>query len=183
MLPTLHAKGFHDYYVHVNENGALLKKLFGERRRSFLGRWVTCFPGEVIEKLKDRFREDRKVRPQSMAAIPANIAQRTTWFPNRITDACVLFNWDRHFGTIKFQQVVWTFADDRTRCPKWNRHIANLIRDALRQQGLTVFLVFLNPNGRPCRSIHQGTCFLATDNEIESFTRREFQQRRRRRMV
>jgi hypothetical protein len=182
ILQTLHDVGFNDFYAHVDEHGAPLKKIFGEGRCSFLGRWVRCSEGQALAKVRDRFREDRKDRAKPMAVLTANMAQRQPWFPNPITDACVCFDWDNHLGTIRFKQVVRTVSNDRTSYPRWNNDVANLIRNALHQQGLTVFLVHLNRDGRSCRSIHHGQWFLALDDECERMTKKEFQQGRRRRM-
>jgi hypothetical protein len=182
VMQALDAVGFHDFYVHVDEHGAPLKTIFGEGRCSFLGRWVRCSEGQALAKVRDRFREDRKDRAKPMAVLTANMAQRQPWFPNPITDACVCFDWDNHLGTIRFKQVVRTVSNDRTSYPRWNNDVANLIRNALHQQGLTVFLVHLNRDGRSCRSIHHGQWFLALDDECERMTKKEFQQGRRRRM-
>ncbi len=184
VLQRLREKGFHNFFVCVDEHGApLTHGIFAVGRCSFLGRWVPAFEGEVAEKLKERFREDRKERAKPMAVITANIAQRTPWLPNPITDACVCFDWDGHSGTIRFKEVVRTFSNDRTRYPRWNNTVANLIRNELQQQGLTIFLVHLNRDGRSCRSIHHGQWFLALDDECERMTKKEFQKGRRRRRM
>jgi hypothetical protein len=74
------------------------------------------------------------------------------------------------------------FSNDRIRYPRWNNDVANRIKDALRENHLTVFLAHLNQNGRSCRSIHHGQWFLALDDECERMTKKEFQQGRRLRM-
>jgi hypothetical protein len=69
--------------------------------------------------------------------------------------------------------VVKTIAqrDDTT---EWTNDVADRVQETLANEGLTVFLQFLNSQGEPCMSIRDGWWFLATEDEIRQKTKAQF---------
>jgi hypothetical protein len=179
VVQRLRELGVDHVFICVDQDGIpLTNGIFGTGRRSFLGTWVTAFPEEIEERVAQRFMDDRKQRNNPKVNV-ANLPRRQPWFPNPITEDCVCFDWENHSGTVRFKQVVKTFSDDKECYPKWTTNVANRIQNALHQQGLTIFLVFLNPDGKPSNSIHHGQWFQAMDDECQLMAKKEFQKNRR----
>lgn len=105
-----------------------------------------------------------------------DVPSRQPWFPVLSNHVC--FDWHFHAGTVRWREVVKMFSENVQSYPEWNDKVADLIKVKLAEMGCSVFLVFLDAQGRHCQSIQDGLWYSASDTEFLKYTKQQFLQDR-----